>query len=292
MTKKISISCVIPTYNGLTLLQKHIPSILEALVDGDQLIIADDASTDDSVSWLTNNFNLKTIEEEQVRPDVKLFRGLYKKNTTTIEVVVMVNLTNQRFAQTVNRAVVFCKHRYFFLVNNDVSVEKNTFSVLKEEVVHDPTIFAIGCLEYEQSDHGEKSGKNKLWFEKGLFKHSKADNFESGPTAWASGGSALFSTDKWRQLGGFDSAFYPAYWEDIDVSFRARKEGWKIVFNKHAVVYHKHESTNSQVFGNRHVEKISWKNSLVFAWKHGTFLQKIEFLFWYPYWYIQRLRTR
>lgn len=291
MTKLPSISCIIPTYNGVGLLKKHIPSVLEALSDNDQLIIADDASTDATVAWLTQQFNLKPVNQTQSDIDVKLFESSNSYAAKEISVVVMVNQTNQRFAQTVNRAVAFCHKPYFFLANNDVSIEKNAFSILKKNILEADNIFAIGCLEYEQTSTGEKSGKNKLWFEKGLFRHSKADDFESGPTAWASGGSALFSTDKWQQLGGFDIAFYPAYWEDIDISFRARQKGWQVLFSKQAVVFHRHESTNAQVFGNRHVHNISWKNSIVFSWKHARGVQKIQFLFWYPYWYIQRLRS-
>src|SRR5690606_24971349 len=134
-------------------------------------------------------------------------------------------------------------------------------------------------------------GKNVLWFEKGLFQHSKANNFESGETAWASGGSALFSIKKWLVLGGFDDLFYPAYWEDVDLSYRARQNGWKVLFNANAVVYHKHETTNTTVFGNKMIENISWSNSFKFAWKHSNILQKLQFMVWYPYWQLQRLRA-
>ena len=54
-----------------------------------------------------------------------------------------------------------------------------------------------------------KGGKNKLWFEKGIFCHSKADNFKSGETAWACGGSAMFDKKKWLKLGGFNKIYYP-----------------------------------------------------------------------------------
>ena len=154
----------------------------------------------------------------------------------------------------------------------------------------DDKIFSIGCLEFEQNSKGVKSGKNKLWFKKGLFQHSKASNFESGETAWASGGSAMFSTSKWEQLGGFDPAFYPAYWEDIDISYRARKNGWLVLFNSQAIVYHKHESTNASTFGTNKLQDISWKNSLYFSWKHADAAQKIQYVLWYPYWLLQRMK--
>jgi GT2 family glycosyltransferase len=290
MKKLNSITCIIPTYNGVHLLQKYLPSVFAALETGDEVIICDDASTDLTAQWLTQEFSLEKQESTILKSSATVLFGLTKNHSKQISIKLVINHTNMRFGKTVNAGVELCHNPYFFLVNNDVRLEPDAIKVLRHQVLEDDNIFAIGCLEYEDNKTGQKSGKNTLWFEKGLYQHARASNFESGETAWASGGSALFSADKWKKLGGFDPAFFPAYWEDIDISLRARKNGWKVLFNKDAVVYHKHESTNAATFGTKKLTDISWNHAKIFTWKHSNIFQKIQYLVWSFYWYIQRVR--
>lgn len=259
---KSAISILIPSFNGVELLRKHLPSILAQLQQGDEVIVIDDGSTDG-----TQEFVEKIIRHQQVRAH-------------RIE-------ENVRFARAVNEGVSVAQHDFIFLCNNDVELQKDCLQVLRPYTEAD-SLFAVGCLEFEEKFGGEKSGKNKLWFARGLYQHSKADNFFSGETAWASGGSALFSKKKWEQLGGFDERFAPAYWEDVDLSFRACKQGWKVLFEEKAVVLHKHETTNASVFSKEQLEQSSWQHGQYFTWKHATLMQKVAFIIWWPYWFVLR----
>ncbi len=251
------ISFIIPNYNGSKLLKKHLPSVFTQMKSGDELIVIDDASTDKSLDYL---------------------QSLQKKYP---ELTIISNGQNMRFAASVNKAVAASKHDYILLLNNDVELLAKARDELVAEMK--PNVFAVGCLEYETHNNNDLAGKNKLWFERGLFVHSKASEFSSGETAWASGGSALFDKKKWQELGGFDLSFYPAYWEDIDLSYRARKKGWKVLFSAEARVEHQHESTNNTAFGQKKLELISLKNSLIFAWKHMNLAQWLEHIFFLPY---------
>ena len=58
----------------------------------------------------------------------------------------------------------------------------------------------------------------------------------------ATGGAALFSTDMLEQVGGFDETFF-AFFEDVDVAWRARAQGWRALYAPRAVVYHHHSAT-------------------------------------------------
>jgi GT2 family glycosyltransferase len=201
---------------------------------------------------------------------------------------VIVNKKNVRFGASCNRAVKAASHNLVFLLNNDVSPHSGCVNSLITHFDND-SVFAVGCLEREVINNGEQfHGKNELWFERGLFMHSKADVLESGPTAWVIGGSGMFDRKKWLQLGGFDELFYPAYWEDIDLSFRARQQGWLVLFDKKAQVDHNHESTNLDVFGKQRLDAISWRNAHKFTWKNGDLWQRLSFLLWQPYWIYKR----
>jgi GT2 family glycosyltransferase len=276
------VSAIIPNYNGRRLLEKHLPAVVASLREGDELIVVDDASTDDSVAWLTRTFFLK-----ETRNDDHFLRleGSHK----SIKIVVVQSHANVRFAAAANIGVQEAMHPYIFLINSDVSPEPTVLTFLLPHF-EDTMVFAVGCREIEGNEVGKIGGKNILWFEKGMFMHSRAAEFSTGETAWASGGSALFDKEKWQQLGGFDLDYYPAYWEDTDLSFRARKMGWKVLFEASAVVHHHHESTNSDVFGQQRMSAISWRNANTFVWKNGTVGQKLAHIFWKPYWWIQRQR--
>lgn len=274
------VSAVIPTYNGCSLLEKHLPSVLATLRPGDELVIADDASSDNTIEWLRDRFKLAVIDTGE-------FGTLYEGRTKDIAVTLIAHHDTHRFAANCNSGVSFANGDFIFLLNNDVAPTEDALSHLLPYFT-DVDVFAVGCLEYESEEHLETAGKNKLWFERGRFIHSKADDFKSGATAWVSGGSGLFDHSKWQALHGFDENFSPAYWEDIDLSYRAREMGWKTLFEKDAVVYHRHETTNTSVIGKRKMNKVSWRNGTYFTWKHANWFQRIQSVLWAPYWWWQR----
>lgn len=296
----MAVTAVIPNYNGLKLLKKHLNDVVACLDDGDELVIVDDASSDGSVAELEMGFSLqKVITTPRVenlpkdyfprvnQTEFQIYFGKIDRARKKVRLVVVVNPENYRFGQAVNVGVALATHQRVFVVNNDVSPAPDAIKVLNKHF-DDERVFAVGCLELLPLDSNQKSGKNKLWFNKGLFHHSKAEDLEYGHTAWVSGGSGLFDRDKWLELGGFDKLFYPAYWEDIDLSFRAKKRGWQVLFDPNAIVYHVHETTNSDIFGQQKIKEMSWQNSDRFTWKNGSILQKLEFLIFKPYWWLKR----
>ncbi|MBD3250099.1 MAG: glycosyltransferase [Candidatus Pacebacteria bacterium] len=279
-----SVSVIIPTYNGLDLLKQNLPASLKLLRPNDELIVVDDASTDQTVSFLTDQFKLEPVGRFD---DALIFEG---KLENQAKIKLAVNQVNQRFALNSNRGVNLAENELIFLINNDVYPEPDVFEFLLPWF-EDRELFAVGCLEIETNLGGIKGGKNKLWFERGMFFHSRADDFQTGPTAWVSGGSGMFDRQKWLMLDGFDPLFYPAYWEDVDLSFRARKRGWKVMFEARAQVEHNHETTNQSAFGQAKMERISWRNANKFVWKNGTIWQKLSHVFWLPYWWYQRNKS-
>jgi len=297
------ISCVIPTFNGLKLLQKNLPSVMKALPVGSQLIISDDGSSDQTVEWMCRNFKLKTTRLPQThisspsyfpnQNKLKLFA--YSNQETqakqNVELLLIANKDNLRFTGAANLGVAFAKYEYVMLLNNDAAPEKDAFIKLAQVLDSNRDFFAATALEYDSQSKTNASGKNQLWFEMGIFKHSKADNLEYGQNAWASGGSSMFRLKCWRELNGLDKRFYPAYWEDIDLSYRARQKGLQVIFTPTAVIYHQHETTHQSIWAAREMQKISWRNADRFTWKNGNLWQKISFILWRPYWWWQRNRT-
>lgn len=295
-----NVSAVIPNYNGKSLLKKFLPDVFKTLDNKDELIIVDDNSTDESLKYLIKTYKLKlskitklpTKVSQKYFPQQKELKYKYYKNiirvgNKKINLILIALEENMRFAAAANIGVLFANHAYILLLNSDVKPTKDLRTQLIQHF-NDPLVFGVGCLEYEKDNKGEKSGKNKLWFKMGMFMHSKADDMLSGPTAWVSGGSGMFDKTKWVYLNGFDQLFYPAYWEDVDLSYRAKMNGWKVLFDQNAVVYHVHESTNADAFGEQKIMDMSWNNSIKFVEKNANFWQKIKYNIFKPHWKYMR----
>ncbi len=280
-----NVSIVIPSYKGVHLYEKNLPAVLNCMRNGDELIVVDDASgpEDNTISWFEKKFAIKKIIFKKFAADFYL--GEYKKENIRLRIVLLVNQTNQRFGASSNRGFAVAKNELVFLINNDVAPYKDSLTHL---IPHfdNKKVFAVGCLEHE-THINEIGGRNKLWFERGMFLHSRYKDMSLGETAWASGGSAMFRKSIFEEIGGFDKLYYPAYWEDIDLSFQAKKKGYLVLFEPKAQVDHNHETTNKSVFGEKKMRDMSWNNAKKFTWKNGTFWQKISFLLWQPYWFIK-----
>lgn len=231
--KKNSYSILIPSYNGLALLKKHLPAIVKLSPKADAILIVDDGSTDGTAEFLKNKY-----------PNIK----------------VIHNRLNLGFTKSVNAGVESLESDYIVLLNNDVEpiagyLDK-VFNLFTDEVFAVnfnesgsswPLVFWRGKLQYQQAED-----KSRLHY-----------------TAWASGGSAVFRRDLWEKLGGFDPVFSPGYWEDIDLGWRAWKAGYKIIFDPDSKIIHEHESSFSLI--NRdYLNLIKQRNELIFNWKNIT----------------------
>lgn len=258
----MEISIVIPNYNGRQVLKKNLPAVLRACLAGRQacpeaeIIVVDDASTDNSVDFLRKNY-----------PQIKL----------------VIHPQNLRFAAACNSGVAAARGKIVVLLNNDVAPEKD---FLKPLLAHftDPKVFSVGCREKDTVE-GKTifSGRAEGEFKKGFLFHWRAKNQATTNTLWTTGGSMAVDRQKWLELGGMDRLFRPAYWEDIDLSWRARQKGWKILFEPKSEVFHHHESTNISAFGRQQMKVFAYKNQFLFVWKNGSIGMLGRHFLWLPY---------
>lgn len=264
-TAKTPISVVIPTYNGQALLAKHLPDVADALQPGDEIVVVDDASQDETLFWL----------EKQ--------REHYQQQNIDLRILALMD--NHRFAAAVNSGVAAATHRYVFLLNNDVSpLSKNLKENLLTWFKNDEDLFAVGCAEVRQKSSNKIYGRGTGTFARGLFVHWYDPDQDRHDTLWTAGGSMMVDKEKFTKLGGFDTLFYPAYEEDRDLSYQALKHGYKIIFDYQTKVHHQHESTNESVFGSRQMEINSWKNQWLLSWKNISNTSFwLQHLMWLPY---------
>lgn len=236
----MKISIIIPNRNGAGILQKNLPSVLAA-AKGADVIVVDDASTDDSLEFLKNKF-----------PSVRVVHKAH----------------HDGYASTVNVGVKEATGDVVVLLNTDVRPEKDFLTPLLKHF-ENPSVFAVGCLEKSiEGDDTVLRGRGEAKWEKGFFIHSRGE-VNQPTTAWVSGGSGAFRKSIWEKLGGMDTMYDPFYWEDIDLSYRALKSGYTLVFESKSVVVHEHEKgAIKQVYAQLQVKIIAYRNQFLFIWKN------------------------
>jgi GT2 family glycosyltransferase len=187
------------------------------------------------------------------------------------------------FAGNVNSGVDAASGEIVVLLNTDVKPEKN---FLKPLLAHfsDPSVFAVGSLE-KSKEKGKilLRGRAIARWRKGYYIHSRGA-VDKSDTAWVAGGSGAFRKSMWEQLGGMDTLYNPFYWEDIDISYRARKAGWKTLFEPKSIVRHYHEEGKiASEFSPEDVKRIAYRNQFIFIWKNVTDIKiLIDHAVWTP----------
>jgi len=127
-------------------------------------------------------------------------------------------------------------------------------------------------------------GRGIAIWRRGFLIHSRGE-IDKTDTFWVSGGSGAFRRSLWLKLGGLDPLYNPFYWEDIDLSFRAVKSGFKLIFEPRSVVSHYHKKgIIKRKFSPFFIKTISYRNQFFFIWKNITDKKLIlSHLFWVPY---------
>jgi GT2 family glycosyltransferase len=187
------------------------------------------------------------------------------------DVIVINNKKNYGFAGNVNRGILKATRNYVFLMNSDVVLKDNSFLDALKHFKTNNNLFAVGFSQIESN--GKIVGANRAFFEKGLINHSHQliTNHQSLTTNfWAEGGASMFKKDLFVKLGLLDELYNPFYWEDIDLSYRAWKSGYEILYDKNIKVEHHHESTIGKYFDKSKILKTAFRNQLIFHWKNLT----------------------
>jgi len=244
------ISVVIPSLNGSDLLAAFLPDLLQALetAGGDhQVIVVDNASTDGTVDLLADRF-------------------------PQIEVVSLEE--NRGFAAAVNTGLETVKHPWVLSLNNDIRVEADFLEPLVS-ATEDPDLFSAVPRILLPTFGGCVESVMEAEFTDGFIQFSQPGLAVKGPSFdrprdvfFAVGGCGLYHTARLKELGGFDAAYHPFYWEDIDLGYRAWRRGWTVRYVPESIVHHRHRGTISRKYSDSEVKRAMLKNQLLFHWKN------------------------
>lgn len=210
------VSIIIPVYNQIHYTYACLRSIEELTKDVSyEVIIADDVSTDATKELSSYADNL----------------------------VIMRNETNQGFLRNCNQAAKAARGKYLMFLNNDTQVTKGWLSSLVRLIESDPAIGMVGSkLVYPDGRLQEAGGI--IWSDGSGWNYGRLDdpgkpeyNYVKD-VDYISGAAILLSNDLWKQIGGFDELFAPAYCEDSDLAFSVRRAGYRVVYQPMSKVIH------------------------------------------------------
>lgn len=240
----MNISVVIPVFNGKELLERYFGSIVSACrkysAGKTELVIVDSASTDGSGDYVRAEF-----------PFVKIIR---------LEL-------NKGFSSGANAGVFAAQNRIVVLFNDDIEATGDFFAAIPRHFT-DPAVFAVRAGlkgEFGADTSGPKIGGR---FRLGSFAAPLPARPGLRYAFFAGGGASAYDKDKFMELGGFDELFSPFYWEDVDLSYRAWKRGWKVVYEPGAVVYHQGGATINKFYNRHYVSSIAERNKYFLVWKN------------------------
>lgn len=230
-------------YNGRHHLERCLPSLLRAagsVPGGCPVVVVDNCSTDGSIDWLRLEF--PQVEARVAKRNDYLF--------------------------SLNEAIVSRTEDVVVVLNNDLHFHENFICALLPHFI-DKTLFAATAkvMDWEGTcvTMGLRIGEIKrFWFYNRLHHNTSQCSIALD----AGGACAGYRRSMFLELGGFDPLYYPAYWEDADLSYRAWLRGLKIVFEPASIVYHRSGGTWREANRYRRVLRLNRRNEVLFTTKN------------------------
>ncbi|MDA9261959.1 glycosyltransferase family 2 protein, partial [Flavobacteriales bacterium] len=220
--KKVGI--IILNWNGRQYLETYLPSVISHSEDH-SVVVIDNNSTDDSVSFLKSTY-----------PQIELIH----------------NDQNGGFAKGYNVGLEKIKgnFEYYVLLNSDVEVTPNWISPIIELMENDNSVSACQpkVLAYKNKSKFEHAGASGGYLDKNGYPFCRGRVFDDveedkgqydtvEEIFWATGACMFVRSSSFHEFGGFDEDYF-AHMEEIDLCWRMKLHGKRIMVNPNSVVFH------------------------------------------------------
>ncbi len=246
----MKVAVVILNWNGKQLLEQFLPSVVQYSKEA-TVYVADNASTDDSVAFVKDQFP---------------------------EVSIVVNPTNTGYAGGYNNALQHIEADVYALVNSDIEVTENWLQPIIKAFQNEPTTAIIQpkILDYKNKDYFEYAGAAGGFIDQYGYPFCRGRIFNTlekdlgqydtnQEIFWASGACFFIRSNVYKELKGFDTSFF-AHQEEIDLCWRAINKGHTIKYLFESKVFHVGGATLQQ--GNPKKTELNFRNSLLMLTKN------------------------
>lgn len=255
---------VVPNWNGRDNLGNCLGSLLAQSIKC-EVVVVENGSTDGSLEFLQKNYP---------------------------EVTILSQPKNLGFAGGVNVGIRYAIEKdydFVALLNNDAVAESDWLEHLLAAMTYKTVGITTCTLTSADKKHLDSTGDlYTVWglpFPRGRGEPLSDSYNEATEVFGASGGASLYRTKMLKEIGLFDEDFF-AYYEDVDLSFRAQLAGWKVRYVPKAVVYHKIGATSSKIRGfttyqtMKNLQLLYYKNvPRRYLWRIGWRLTLAQSLF-------------
>jgi GT2 family glycosyltransferase/SAM-dependent methyltransferase/glycosyltransferase involved in cell wall biosynthesis len=175
---------------------------------------------------------------------------------------VLVNEKNEGYLRSVNRGAALARGDWIVLCNNDIEVQLGWLEAMLDCAESDESVGVV-APKYIAPDGSLSEAGGIIWSDgtgvnygrgddPGLFQYEYRREVDYGSAA-----ALMVSAELWREVGGFDERYLPMYYEDTDLCFQAREQGWRVLYEPRAVVIHVEggtAGTDPEVGHKRHQE--------------------------------------
>jgi len=247
MSEQTLVSIIIVNYNGCHLLKDCLSSLKEANFSNYEIILVDNNSTDDSIQFVKSNYPSITI--------IKLDK-------------------NYGFAKPNNVGAKKAKGDFLLFLNNDTKVTANFISELYDAINRDSTVAICQSLLLKPNGDVDSSGDYIDSIGISFSSHNRPDKIIEIFSAKSA--SMLMRKDVFEKLNGFDEKFF-AIFEDVDLGWRARILGYKIILCPNSIVYHVGGQTIKNI--NKLLTFHGIKNQLMMKITNFEFVYMLKSLF-------------
>lgn len=261
-TIDLDTAIVILNYNGRQYLEQFIPGVVDHLAPNCRLIVADNASTDDSVHWLINS-------------------GYHQIELIQLE-------ENLGFAGGYNAALKQVEADIYVLLNSDVAVTEDwlppCLALFKDERVAAVQPKILSQLRPEEFEYAGGSGgmidtlgypfcRGRVFYslEEDLGQYDGRQEI-----FWASGAALFIRAELFHGIGGFEEEYF-AHAEEIDLCWRLKRAGYRIMAEPRSSVYHVGGGTLD--YNNPRKTYLNFRNTMVTSIKNESIL---KLLWWVP----------
>jgi len=257
------IAIVILNWNGAKLLKQFLPSVFEfSKGDSIEIVMADNGSIDESLPMIRDKYP---------------------------EVTVLELKQNYGFARGYNEALKQIEADYFVILNSDVEVTAGWLDSPIRIMKSDERIAAVQpkILNYNHRTHFEYAGAAGGFIDRFGYPFCRGRIFDEVEddhgqydtmidVFWATGACIFVRSDLFHLLGGFDADFW-AHMEEIDLCWRFRNCGYRIVYTPESVVYHLGGGTLA--YNNPQKLYLNFRNNLWLLYKNLPANQLFYILF-------------
>jgi GT2 family glycosyltransferase len=244
-----SLAVVILNWNGQKWLEQFLPTVVK-YSEPYRVVLADNASTDQSIEWTKSNF-----------PNVE----------------IVVNEQNGGFAKGYNDALKKIDAEFYLLLNSDVEVTPNWIEPLLKHM-ENPKIASIQpkVLSFNRRDEFEHAGASGGFIDKYHYPFCRGrliNSFEKDELQydyvsnvfWTTGACMLVRSKVYWEVGGLDERFF-AHMEEIDWCWKVQRAGYELLVEPKSVVYHVGGGTLN--YENPRKTFLNFRNSLLMIHKN------------------------